>query len=246
MAKNAKSKVKSKASKPAPKAKPAKKVAAPKPVKKAAKVVAKAAAKLVKKLMPAKAAAKKPAPKAAKPLSTKVAPAAAKVAKAPKVAAPEKKVVEKKVKAETASPKAAKAPALPVLEVVEKEVILTNADGMRYCKVSECDEVSTSDGYCRYHYLAHWKRIQLRKKILAGDKLDRYIEELTARYPDKYLEMIRKDLNSEKDFITAIQELEIDGSSEEGEFEDDARSYIDEVRGVTSSEGGGSGSDDEF
>jgi hypothetical protein len=131
-------------------------------------------------------------------------------------------------------------------EPAPQEVILTNADGLRYCKVTECDELSTSDGYCRYHYLAHWKRIQLRKRILAGDKLDRYIEELTARYPDKYLEMIRKDLASEKDFATAIQELEIDGGGEEGEFEDEARSYIDEVRGVTTGEGTGSSSDEDF
>lgn len=115
----------------------------------------------------------------------------------------------------------------------EKEVILTNADGLRYCKVADCDELATSDSYCRFHYLLNWKKIQLRKKILAGDKLDRYIEELTARYPDKYLEMIRKDLANEKDFLTAIQELEIDDSGDDSEFEDDARTYIDEVRGVT-------------
>ncbi len=116
----------------------------------------------------------------------------------------------------------------------EKEVVLTNADGLRYCKVSECDELATSDTYCRFHYLLNWKKIQLRKKILAGDKLDRYIEELTSRYPDKFLEVIRRDLASEKDFLAAIQELEIDDSGDDVEFEDDARTYIDEVRGVSS------------
>ena len=43
--------------------------------------------------------------------------------------------------------------------------------------------------------------------ILADGKLDKYIEELTRRYPDKYVEIIRKDLKSEKDFTGAIQEL---------------------------------------
>jgi len=126
-------------------------------------------------------------------------------------------------------------------ETVVEEVILTNADGFRYCKISECDELSTSDGYCRYHYLLNWKKIQLRKRILAGDKLDRYIEELTAKYPDKYLEMIRRDLVSEKDFLAAIQELEIDDSGDDSEFEDDAKNYIDEVRGVTTT-----GEDEDF
>ena len=121
-------------------------------------------------------------------------------------------------------------------EAADAEVILTNADGKRYCKIGECDELATSDSYCRYHYLLNWKKIQLRKRILAGDKLNRYIEELTARYPDKYLEMIRKDLASDKDFLAALQELEIDENGEEGEFEDDSKTYIDEVRGTIPSQ----------
>lgn len=118
---------------------------------------------------------------------------------------------------------------------IEEEVILTDAEGRRYCRVRDCDQVAMVDGYCRYHYLLFWKKIQVRKKILTEGKLERYIEELTARYPDKYLDMLRKDLKSEKDFVAAIQELEIDDSTGEGEFEDEAQSYIDEVRGMSDS-----------
>ncbi len=65
-------------------------------------------------------------------------------------------------------------------------------------------------------------------------KLERYVEELTARYPDKFLEMIRKDLRSEKDFLAAIAELEIDESANESEFEEDeAQNYVDEMRGIS-------------
>merc|ERR1711871_472067 len=91
----------------------------------------------------------------------------------------------------------------------EDEVVLTDAEGRAYCRVKDCDELATVDGYCRFHYLVLWKRIQVRKKILAGGKLDRYIEELTARYPDKYLEMLRKDLATEKDFMAVVHDLEI-------------------------------------
>ena len=72
------------------------------------------------------------------------------------------------------------------------------------------------------------------KKFSREGKLDRYVEELTARYPDKYLELLRKDLRSEKDFTAAIQELEIDESGVDNEFEDEAQSYLDEVRGMSS------------
>jgi len=119
-----------------------------------------------------------------------------------------------------------------------EEVYLTDAEGRRYCRVKDCDQIATVDGYCRYHYLLFWKRIQVRKKILSEGKLSRYIEELTARYPDKYLEMLRKDLRSEKDFMAAITELEIDESGVDSEYEDEAQSYLEEVRGM-SSEGGG-------
>jgi hypothetical protein len=89
-----------------------------------------------------------------------------------------------------------------------------------------------------------WKKIQVRKKILSEGKLERYIEELTARYPDKYLEMLRKDLKSEKDFTAAIQELELDETSMEGDYEDESNSgFIEEVRGM--SEGGSVREDDD-
>lgn len=114
-----------------------------------------------------------------------------------------------------------------------EEVILTDAEGNRYCRVRDCDQIARVDAYCRYHYLLLWKKIQVRKKILVDNKLERYVEELTSRYPDKFLDVIRKDLRSEKDFLAAIQELEIDESIGENDFDDDSSSLIDEVRGAS-------------
>lgn len=122
-----------------------------------------------------------------------------------------------------------------VSATTEEEVHLTDAEGRRYCRVKDCDQAAAvGGGYCRFHYLLFWKNIQNRKKILSEGKLERYIEELTARYPDKYLELLRKDLRSEKDFSAAIQELEIDESGVDNEFEDEAQNYLDEVRGMSS------------
>ncbi len=125
----------------------------------------------------------------------------------------------------------------------DEEIILTDAEGRRYCRSRDCDQIGIVDGYCRYHYLLFWKKIQVRKKILADGKLERYVEELTARYPNKFLEMIRRDLRTEKDFLAAIQELEIDESAGENEFEEDTNAYIEEVRGM--GEGGSTGVDEE-
>lgn len=127
----------------------------------------------------------------------------------------------------------------------EEEIILTDAEGRRYCRARDCDQIAAVDVYCRYHYLLFWKKIQVRKKILVDGKLERYVEELTSRYPDKFLEMIRRDLRTEKDFLAAIQELEIDESAQDSEFEEDSSAFIEEVRGM--GDNGASGvEDDEY
>ena len=128
-----------------------------------------------------------------------------------------------------------------VTDTGDEEIFLTDAEGRRYCRARDCDQAAIVDAYCRYHYLLFWKKIQVRKKILVDGKLEKYIEELTARYPDKFLEMIRRDLRTEKDFLAAIAELEIDEGAE-GEFEEDTQ-YIEEVRGM--GEGSSSGVEDE-
>lgn len=125
----------------------------------------------------------------------------------------------------------------------DDEIFLTDAEGRRYCRARDCDQIAIVDAYCRFHYLMFWKKIQVRKKILQDGKLERYVEELTSRYPDKFLEMIRRDLRTEKDFLAAIQELEIDESAGENEFEEDNSAFIEEVRGM--GEGASSGVDDD-
>jgi outer membrane biosynthesis protein TonB len=204
---------------------------------------------MAKKKSVAKAkTAKKPAAKAKTKKAASKPKAVAKPAKkAAKVKKPEPKATAKKIVAKKAAP----LPKKPAKELIEapvhvaaepsadvtaetpEEIVLTDAEGRRYCRVKDCDQIATVDSYCRYHYLLYWKKIQVRKKILSEGKLERYIEELTARYPDKFLDMLRKDLRSEKEFLAAIQELEIDESATEGEFEDEAQNYIDEVRGIS-------------
>jgi hypothetical protein len=208
------------------------------------KKTAKKTAKVKKPAKPAKAA-KKPA----KSLKANAKPALGKmVAKlASKVVAKATKMTEKAAK--TASAGAAKgtekgkpltkaekkAEVLAQLAAAgtqdEKEVVLTNAEGKQYCRVHDCDNEGNTDSYCRFHYLALWKRNKIKAKILQGGKLDKYIEDLTNRYPDKYLEMLRKDLTSEKDFAMIVAEMDLEDSGDEAESEEEASRFIEEVRG---------------
>ncbi len=118
--------------------------------------------------------------------------------------------------------------------VIQRDIVLTDAEGRVLCRVRDCDQPAGVEAYCRYHYLLYWKKIQIRKKILSEGKLEKYIEELTSRYPNKYLELIKKDLSTEMEFLHAIQELDIDESSgSEDQDYDEERSFIEEVRGVS-------------
>lgn len=223
-------------------AKPVKKAApAPKAAKKSAKPVAKKAAAPAKK--PAKVDLKKAAKKTAEPLKKEALKKSAKdVAK--DSAIPKDKKLKVEAKAPVAEPKGKKGKKVAA-EVVEeeapvemkapvKDIVLTDAEGRELCRVKDCDQPWVVEGYCRYHYLLFWKKIQNRKKILSEGKLEQYIEELTSRYPLKFLELIRKDLSTEADFFSAIQELDIDENNNIDEFEDE--NFMEEVRGIGSSE----------
>lgn len=115
----------------------------------------------------------------------------------------------------------------------DEEVYLTDSEGRRLCKVRDCDQACNVEEYCRFHYLLLWKKIQIRKDILNNDKLEKYVLDLTSRYPDKFLEVIKKDLKTEKDFISVIQEMELDENAlNESDGEDEVQSFADEIRGI--------------
>lgn len=185
-------------------------------MKKAAKKSTKASKKQApKKLKKAPIKPSKPAKLLAK-LGSKAQALKAKFVKAAKSNGADKK----KASGQAANPAEA-----------EKEVVLTNADGKIYCRVHDCDSEATTENYCRFHYLALWKRNKIKAKILQGGKLDKYIEDLTSKYPDKYLEMLRKDLSSEKDFNLIVAEMDVEDSGDEIENEEETSRFIEEVRG---------------
>ena len=112
------------------------------------------------------------------------------------------------------------------------KVSITDAEGRVLCRVVNCDKPSEVEGYCRYHYILNWKKIQLRRKILNDGKLNEYVIELTSRYPDKFLDIMAKDLDSEKDFLQTCHELgitesesDIDPDDNDGDNDSDDRDF---------------------
>ena len=99
------------------------------------------------------------------------------------------------------------------------------------CREVACEGLATSAGYCRMHYIKNWKKIRRKAVILKEGKLNQYIEELVAKYPDKYIEAILQDLSNDKDFAKVIYDLDLDESEDDFETEgDDVEAVIDTVK----------------
>ena len=89
------------------------------------------------------------------------------------------------------------------------------------CREPACDQAEMLVGYCRLHYVKNWRRIKKKEVIIATGQLSGYVEELVAKYPDKYLDAIENDLASERDWNKVVGDLELSGSDEESGTDDE-------------------------
>ncbi len=210
----------------------------------AVKVVADQVAKKIPSVLksaPAKAGKPAPAKVAGKSVSAKANSGSdsAKVSAAPKAA--EKKASAAKaavVQTQSAVASASSSNGKPLTigtkssPLVKGKVVgarssgkLSRQDAGDVCRELACEMLATSATYCRMHYIKNWKRIKAKEVLLQEGKLDRYIGELVAKYPDKYLEAIRQDLQSDRDFLKVVRDLEIvDTSLDEDEVAVDSDS----------------------
>lgn len=114
------------------------------------------------------------------------------------------------------------------------------AAGESVCREVACEGLSTTGGYCRMHYIKNWKKIKRKELILKEGKLNQYIEELVAKYPDKYIEAIRQDLAADKDFAKVIYDLDLDEGVDDFEVEGESiDSVIDNIKRDFEDEGEG-------
>lgn len=98
------------------------------------------------------------------------------------------------------------------------------------CREPACEHLATTGGYCRQCYIKNWKKIKRKELILREKKLNRYIEELVSKYPDKYLDVIRQDLSTEKEFAKVILDLELDESVDEFDVDNESVEVIDNIK----------------
>ena len=86
------------------------------------------------------------------------------------------------------------------------------------CIEKGCDNIRTTQSYCRLHYIRNQKTIQKKREILKEGNLQEYIEELISKYPPKYIEALLSDLSDDKEFYKILNELNI---TSEFDFEEE-------------------------
>ncbi len=100
------------------------------------------------------------------------------------------------------------------------------------CREVSCELNATTGQYCRMHYIKNWKKIKRKEQILREGKLEGYIHELLSKYPEKYLEALKQDLMSDKEFTKVITDLEIEESVDDfdGVETESADGIIDTIK----------------
>ena len=89
-------------------------------------------------------------------------------------------------------------------------------EDIQICSIASCKKKAEINIYCRFHYIMHWNRIKKVERVEAERRLNKYIEEITKKYPTEYLEIIKKDLEDSKSLENIVQDMNL----EEGLSED--------------------------
>lgn len=110
-----------------------------------------------------------------------------------------------KVTAKTTKKKATKAQTAAPVKVRAKPK--KKGRGGRKCHEEGCSQPQLSDGYCRLHYIKNWQEIIQSRKMQARKNLNKYIESISERYPEDFMDRLRDDLGNDSKFKNRLREL---------------------------------------
>ncbi len=69
---------------------------------------------------------------------------------------------------------------------------------IKLCIEEGCHNAQTTKDYCRLHYVKNWKLIKEKEQKKAAERLNKYVEGIVKKNPDRYVDAIRRDLKNEK------------------------------------------------
>ncbi len=104
------------------------------------------------------------------------------------------------------------------------------------CLEKDCDNLATTNGFCRLHYIKNWGEIKNREEIILNGRLNDVIFLVFSKIPLKFISDVLDDIQDDKSFYKVLKELNIDTKGdgfEDGEEEDfdDERDIAYETKG---------------
>ena len=98
------------------------------------------------------------------------------------------------------------------------------------CLEKDCDNLSTTAGFCRLHYIKNWSEIKNREEIILNGKLNDIILLVFTKIPLKFISDVLDDIQDDKSFYKTLKELNIDTKGEG--FEDGEEEDFDDERDI--------------
>jgi len=89
----------------------------------------------------------------------------------------------------------------------------------KFCVENECKQEAVSHGYCRLHYIGHWRHIKFDRHVKAERRLNAYVDRLTKKYPKDFMDKIKEGLEDESKFRETVEELDLEADRSETEEE---------------------------
>lgn len=94
------------------------------------------------------------------------------------------------------------------LNTQTKSVVVEKPNQIVICKQTGCHDISTTQSFCRFHYLSSWRKIKGKEAKKRGVELDAYLEDLMRKFPEEFIQKLRSE-------IEEMAEKEAMGESEE-------------------------------
>ncbi len=82
---------------------------------------------------------------------------------------------------------------------------------IKICIELRCKNTQTTKNYCRLHYLKNWKVLREETQKKAADRLNKYVDGLCKKNPEKFVDAVKKDIASDNEEVKSIgMEVSVD------------------------------------
>lgn len=90
------------------------------------------------------------------------------------------------------------------VELASESLTSVKSNQIVICKQTGCHDISTIHGFCRFHYLASWKKLKTKEAKKKGQELKTYLEDLGRRFPEEFIEKLKSEMEelSEKEAVS--------------------------------------------